>query len=260
MVRNDSRQSSSSPFCIENDEETFNIRRLITKAKWPQLRALLLTSEGRRAVQRATALRGPSDRSILHDLLTSDPPVNVVERMISILDAEHFTNRDASNFNCTPFLAGISNRANHLVLKKILQVHPIVATIADDRGVTPLMMECSMGRACQYNTVKLLVQTAPRHVMLEDADGQTALEYALFSDAIDIFRKLQRFHARELQRQSLVKAEQRRLRAEQQQQKKKHKTMEISTVTEELRESFSKLDGLAELRAQPRVSRSSAAA
>mmetsp|Transcript_25912 Transcript_25912/g.56864 ORF Transcript_25912/g.56864 Transcript_25912/m.56864 type:complete len:262 (+) Transcript_25912:194-979(+) len=261
MVRTFFRRSSSSSCTSINgdDEETSAFRRLVTKSKWPQLRALLLTGEGRRVVRQATALKSSSDRSILHDLLANDPPVDIVEKMIAVLDAEHFTNRDASNFNCTPLHVAVANCASFPVIKSVLMAHQNAAAIADDRGVTPLMIECSMGNACHYDTVKLLVQAVPGHVvMAEDADGQTALEYALISDAIDIFQRLQRLYARQLQKQSLQQQEERRLQAKRRQQQ----SVELSAVTEELHKSFSMLDGLAGLEANEsrRVSRSSAAA
>ena len=89
----------------------------------------------------------------------------------------------------------------------------VALTIADQRGITPLMIECSKGKYCDYDTVKLLVRSAPHHVMDEANDGSTALECALMSGAIDIFRRLQRFHAQELRKESREEMERRRLLA-----------------------------------------------
>lgn len=201
------------------EEYVVNVRRLVTQSKWNRLRALLATGEGRDAARRAFALNPntTSDRSILHDLMANDAPHDIVETTFATLGISelqrHLTNADPTNYHRTPFHEALQNDAPYATIQLVVTVCPDVVTIADERGITPLMIECSKGKYCDYDTVKLLVRSAPHHVMDEANDGSTALEYALMSGAIDIFRRLQRFHAQELQKESREEMERRRLLA-----------------------------------------------
>lgn len=199
------------------EEYVVNVRRLVTQSKWNRFRALLATEEGRNAARRAFALNPSNDRSILHDLMANDAPHDIVETTFATLGIsdlqQHLTNADPNNYHRTPFHEALQNDAPYATIQLVVTVCPDVVTIADERGITPLMIECSKGKYCDYDTVKLLVRSAPHHVMDEANDGSTALECALMSGAIDIFRRLQRFHAQELRKESREEMERRRLLA-----------------------------------------------
>ena len=199
------------------EEYVVNVRRLVTQSKWTRLRALLATEEGRNAARRAFALNPNNERSILHDLMANDAPHDIVETTFATLGIsdlqQHLTNADPNNYRRTPFHEALQNDAPYATIQLVVTVCPNVVTIADQRGITPLMIECSKGKYCDYDTVKLLVRSAPYHVMDEANDGSTALECALMSGAIDIFRRLQRFHAQELRKESREEMERRRLLA-----------------------------------------------
>ena len=199
------------------EEYVVNVRRLVTQSKWTRLRALLATEEGRNAARRAFALNPSNDRSIIHDLMANDAPHDIVETTFATLGIsdlqQHLTNADPTNYHRTPFHEALQNDAPYATIQLVVTICPDVVTIADQRGITPLMIECSKGKYCDYDTVKLLVRSAPHHVMDEANDGSTALECALMSGAIDIFRRLQRFHAQELRKESREEMERRRLLA-----------------------------------------------
>ena len=202
------------------EEYVVNVRRLVTQSKWSRLRPLLATEEGRNAARRDFILinsNTTSDRSILHDLLANDAPLDIVESTFAILGIsdlqQHLTNADPNNYHRTPFHEALQNDASYATIQLVVTICPNVVTIADERGITPLMIECSKGKYCDYDTVKLLVRSAPQHVMDEANDGSTALECALMSGAVDIFRRLQRFHAQELRKESREDMERRRLLA-----------------------------------------------
>ena len=201
------------------EEDVVNVRRLVTQSKWNRLRALLATEEGRNAARRAFALNpnAPDERSIVHDLVENDAPHDVFESTFATLGIEslqhHLTNADATNYRRTPFHEALQSDIPYATIQLMVTVCPAVVTIADERGITPLMIECSKGKYTDYDIVKLLVRSAPRHVMDEAADGSTALECALMSGAIDIFRRLQRFHAQELRKECQQEMERRRLMA-----------------------------------------------
>ena len=204
------------------EEYVVNVRRLVTQSKWNRLRALLATGEGRNAARRSFAFspnmhNSTDDRSILHDLMANDAPHDIVETIFATLGIaplqQHLTNVDPNNYHRTPFHEAIQNDVSCATIQLMVTVCPAVVTIADDRGITPLMIECSKGRYCDYDTVKLLVRSAPQHVMDEANDGSTALECALMSGAVDIFRRLQRFHAQELRKESQEEMERRRMMA-----------------------------------------------
>lgn len=201
------------------EEYVVNVRRLVTQSKWNRLRALLATEDGRSTTRRAFAFNPntTNDRSILHDLLANDAPLDIVESTFAILGIsdlqQHITNADPTNYHRTPFHEAVQNDASYATIQLVVTICPGAVTIADERGITPLMIECSKGKYCDYDTVKLLVRSAPQHVMDEANDGSTALECALMSGAVDIFRRLQRFHAQELRKESREDMERRRLLA-----------------------------------------------
>ena len=193
------------------EEDTISIRRIISQSKWNRLRALLATEEGCAAVQRAFSspnLDGgvADNRSPLHDMMCNEPPHYVVEKTFATIGIaalqRHLTNTDPTNSHCTPFHVALQNDVSYDTIKLMITICPSVVTLADERGSTPLMIECNKGIYADYDIVRLLIRSAPDHVMDEAADGSTALECALMSGAIEIFQRLQRFHAQEMRKDS----------------------------------------------------------
>lgn len=184
-----------------------SLHRLVTGSKWGELRTLLATHEGRESVKVACSASSTSvfrlvGRNILHDLLSNDPPADIAFSMICALGQDFLTQRDSNDCGRNPFHCALRHRASQEVIDTILSMYPDVAAISDDNGVTPLMIECSMGKRCQLATVKVLVTLAPHQVTKEDKDGATALEYALMSGATSTFRELQSYQADELRKRS----------------------------------------------------------
>lgn len=215
--------SSRSMFIDDAEEYIISVRRLITHSKWNRLRALLATEKGRKDARRAFGLKINStndtvdDLSILHKMMANDPPHDVVEMTFATIGMavlqRHLANPNPSNYHRTPFHEALQSDVSYDTIQLMAAICPAVVPLADERGITPLMIECSKGKYCDYDTVKLLVRAAPQHVMDEAADGSTALECALMSGAIDIFRRLQRFHAQELRKESFAEMERRRMMA-----------------------------------------------
>lgn len=238
----------------ENQQYTKSyIYHLVSNSKWSKLRVVLETNEGQNALKECSPMQRPTDVSILHELLSNDPPIDLFLMILSIVGSDQLKNPDLDDFGRNPFHKALTNRADFALVKKIITDYPECASTTDDTGVTPLMIECSMGgNACDYRIVKLLVRAAPESVMLEDIDGCSALEYALMSGAIDVFKRLQHFHAHELRKKSEAAAEKRRVQF----LKKNTNT----TIARELTESFAKLDSVTGERKSTRVSRGSRAA
>jgi len=218
-----SMPNSFRSMSIDDAEEyTLSVHRLITYSKWNRLRALLATEEGRNDARRAFDLEinntknTVNDIGILHEMIANDPPHDVVEKTFATIGMtalkQHLTNPLPSNYHRTPFHEAIQSCVSYDTIQLMVAICPAVVPLADERGITPLMIECSKGKYCDFDTVKLLVRSAPQHVMDEAADGSTALECALMSGAIDIFKRLQNFHAQELRKESHAEMERRRRR------------------------------------------------
>lgn len=249
-LSNGSTQSSAG----ENHLYTKSwLHHLVSNSKWSRLRIVLETPEGQSAIKESTKLEKTNDISILHELLANDPPIDIFDKIILIVGKEQLKNPDFNDFGRNPFHKALTNRADYELVKRIVTVYPEIACSTDDTGVTPLMIECSMGKICDYRIVKLLVRTAPNCVMSEDIDGCSALEYALMSSAIDVFKRLQHYHAHELRKQSEADAEKRRI-----QFLRKHTSIVIAA--QELSESFAKLESATEHEKSRRLSRGSRAA
>lgn len=99
-------------------------------------------------------------------------------------------------------------RASLQTIKLLAEAYPGACDIKDIDGKTPLHLACDS--ACElfegegdpvrepprYDVVRTLIKTSPLSVALEDQDGMSALEYAIFSDAPIMVIKLLQYETR----------------------------------------------------------------
>lgn len=127
---------------IVNDDA---LLRAASDGRWDDCRAVLSRCDPRRAARLASYrdLRGDG-RGPLHELcLRDDAPLDVVRAVVSRLDAADVARPNARGVSP---LHWACSRASDEVVATLLDAAPTAASVADDRGTTPLHVAVSAGR------------------------------------------------------------------------------------------------------------------
>ena len=105
----------------ENQQYTKSyIYHLVSNSKWSKLRVVLETNEGQNALKECSPMQSPTDVSILHELLSNDPPIDCLEMILSIVGSDQLKNPDLDDFGRNPFHKALTNRADFALVKKII--------------------------------------------------------------------------------------------------------------------------------------------
>ena len=159
----------------------------------------------------------------LHACVRFSPPPHIVQLLIDLVP------ESPSSVDCLmrcPLHVAAGTRASLPVIQMLTQAYPDACDIQDVDGKTPLTLACDA--ACElfegdrnshereppsYQVVKVLLVASVSSVPLEDNDGMSALEHAIFSDApIEVIKLLQHVTRRQCEvqqerRQSLEHSE-----------------------------------------------------
>lgn len=171
--------------------------RLIESNDWQKIDNMFLSDpEGQRTFQYLSALVAKSSSfngmTILHACARFNPPSSMVRTMIELCpDAPH--SQDC--LNRTPLHVATGTGASSPVIKALVDAYPAACLIQDKDGRSPLHMACdascelfeddrsSERPAPSYRTIGVLLSASLESAVLEDEDGMSAIEYALFSNA-----------------------------------------------------------------------------
>jgi len=151
-------------------------------------------------------LEGFKRRNALHVVCCERPPARVV---MAIIDVCPVCVEGLDKNGYTPLHCAAAWGASPQVIACLIHRYPQASAIKDNYGKTPLHLcceSCSFEGACDtgitsgakyvrgplYEVVQALINAAPRNINAEDADGLTALEYAIHKDAnIQVVKALQ---------------------------------------------------------------------
>ena len=163
----------------------------------------------------------------LHACVRFSPPPHIVQLLIDLVP------ESPSSVDCLrrcPLHVAAGTRASLSVIQMLTQAYPDACDIQDVDGKTPLTLTCDA--ACElfegdqnsygreppsFQVVKILLEASGSSVPLEDNEGMSALEHAIFSDApIEVIKLLQHVTRRQCEvqqkrRQSLEHSESERV-------------------------------------------------
>ena len=189
-----------------NDDEIEYLSFLlgtIDEQNWHALRYAILSNpivfqSFCRTVSRSEELNG---MTVLHACVRFNPPLQIIKLFIDLVPEA------PAAVDClqrTPLHVAAGTRASAPLIKLLADAYPRACDIQDDDGKTPLHLACDT--ACELfegdgdskrvppslEVVQALVAASPNSVPLEDLDGMSALEHAIFSDApIHVVKLLQ---------------------------------------------------------------------
>eukprot|EP00571_Detonula_confervacea_P012044 CAMPEP_0172308290 /NCGR_PEP_ID=MMETSP1058-20130122/8934_1 /TAXON_ID=83371 /ORGANISM="Detonula confervacea, Strain CCMP 353" /LENGTH=247 /DNA_ID=CAMNT_0013020673 /DNA_START=135 /DNA_END=878 /DNA_ORIENTATION=- len=200
-MKTDSTKTTSSALVL--------LFRLIEANDWQKINNMFLTDpEGQRSFKYLTALVAKSSSfngmTILHACAKFNPPSLLVERIIELCP------NDTSSQDCldrTPLHVAAGTGASRNVIKVLVEAHPDACMVQDKDGRTPLHLACDS--SCElfedngialydrptpsYGTIGVLLEASLDSAVLEDKDGMSAIEYALFSNAdLQVVQLIQR--------------------------------------------------------------------
>ncbi|KAL9187778.1 hypothetical protein ACHAXT_006156 [Thalassiosira profunda] len=183
--------------------------RLIEANDWHRLEAQFLSdADGTQTFRRLAAMVAKSKSfngmTVLHACVRFSPPHAVVNKMVALCP-DAAASRDC--LDRTPLHVAAGTGAGAAVVKVLADACPSAAMVQDQDGRTPLHLACDS--SCElfeddrsrgvrrgppsYRTVGVLLSAALGAAVLEDEDGMSAIEYALFSGAdLQTVRLIQR--------------------------------------------------------------------
>ena len=152
--------------------------------------------------ERISKSSGFNGMTLLHACVRFNPPFIVVQKIIKLCpDAP----KAQDCLNRTPLHVAAGTGASAAVIKVLVDAYPDACLIQDDDGRTPLHLACDSScelfegsantprEAPTYEVVHTLLVASMSVVPLEDEEGMSALEYAIFSNAnIKVVKLLQR--------------------------------------------------------------------
>mmetsp|Transcript_14255 Transcript_14255/g.30442 ORF Transcript_14255/g.30442 Transcript_14255/m.30442 type:complete len:246 (+) Transcript_14255:173-910(+) len=156
-----------------------------------------------RKICQSTELNG---MTILHACVRLNPPPHIIKVLLQLVP------ESPSCIDClqrTPLHIAAGTRASSPIIKLLVDAYPTACEIRDIDGKTPLHLACDS--ACElfegdresdarepprYDVVRTLAKASPLSVPLEDQDGMSALEHAIFSDAPIVVIKLLQYATR----------------------------------------------------------------
>jgi len=142
-----------------------------------------------RTITRSSELNG---MTFLHACVRHNPPHHIVKILLALVPEA------PSCVDClqrTPLHVAAGTRARLPVIELLAEAYPTACGIRDKDGKTPLHLACDA--SCElfegdarsvreppcYEVIQTLLQASPSSVPVEDHEGMSALEYAIFSDA-----------------------------------------------------------------------------
>jgi len=198
------------------ETNTFCLLKYIRERNWDKLiaeleasRSILSPNKTKPPEVLADAilfLEGFRQRNALHVVCCERPPARVV---MAIIDVCPMCVEGLDKNGYTPLHCAAAWGASPQVIACLIHRYPQASAIKDNYGKTPLHLcceSCSFEGACDtgitsgakyvrgplYEVVQALINAAPRNINAEDADGLTALEYAIHKDAnIQVVKALQ---------------------------------------------------------------------
>lgn len=201
IMKTDSSQTASSALVL--------LFRLIEANDWTKINNMFLTNpEGQGSFKYLSALVAETSSfngmSILHLCARFNPPSLLVKRMIELCPNE------PSAQDCldrTPLHVAAGTGASRNVIRVLVDANPDACMVQDKDGRTPLHMACDS--SCDlfeddsialyvkpipnHDSIKILLKASLDSAVLEDKDGMSAIEYALFSSAdLQTVRLIQR--------------------------------------------------------------------
>ncbi len=137
----------------------------------------------------------------LHACVRFNPPQHIIRILLDLVPE---SSRSVDCLQRTPLHVAAGTRCSLATIKLLSQSYPAAAAIRDEDGKTPLHLACDSD--CElfegdrdytrsppsYEVVATLIKANPNSVPVEDQDGMSALEHAIFSNApIKVVKLLQ---------------------------------------------------------------------
>ena len=137
----------------------------------------------------------------LHACVRFNPPSHIIKILLELVPE---SSRAVDCLQRTPLHVAAGTRCSLPVIKMLSNSYPAAAAIRDEDGKTPLHLACDSD--CElfegdrdatrsppsYEVVATLIKANPNSVPVEDQDGMSALEHAIFSNApIKVVKLLQ---------------------------------------------------------------------
>mmetsp|Transcript_18638 Transcript_18638/g.25677 ORF Transcript_18638/g.25677 Transcript_18638/m.25677 type:complete len:273 (-) Transcript_18638:258-1076(-) len=172
------------------------VPQLIKKRKWRRLRQLLNSSDDHSDVLSPFPEYG-NGQNPLHALCRENPPIDLVKKFI---EASPLSPIEVDDQKQTPLHMAAYSLASADVIELLSTLYPDTASTKDVDGKTPLMLACDKSQVnpnivdniiwaeldssiWSPESIKALIKASPRTVADEDDSGQSALEYAISSEA-----------------------------------------------------------------------------
>lgn len=238
-VANDSSQSSSSspqsPTTATSSSTSTKktkdmtsplviLFRLIDARDWEKIDVMFLSGRVGRQLFQHLAARVSNSKSfngmtILHACVRFNPPSDLVTKMIELCPTS------PSGTDCLgrcPLHVATGCGVDSDLIKVLVEAYPEACTIQDSDGRTPLHMSCDLHTELfeesafektqvSHQTIQILLKASLESSIIEDDDGMSAIEYALFSEAkLDTVRLIQKAAQHVRVRKQKADAEERR--------------------------------------------------
>lgn len=202
MKKSKTMKRQSPPTPSFNQDTTMTLARLLSQRQWTLLETILTSSAPSSIV---------IDDPTLPHAITSDIVVHFAARfqaplrILSLLARRYPQSLASSDVTGRyPIHVAAKWGATPDVIAYLIKTNPAMAGVPDTTGKTPMhyVGECYLQHfdnvlysrdESMLQVVRLLKNTAPQSVNLEDDDGMNAIEYALINDAnIKVVKTMQR--------------------------------------------------------------------
>uniref|UniRef100_A0A7S4JIS8 Uncharacterized protein n=1 Tax=Odontella aurita TaxID=265563 RepID=A0A7S4JIS8_9STRA len=195
----DSKKSKSS---VQTEDVLISedLQRCLSKADWGALIDLLDSlgdsADSKLSSDSAMNFGLCTGSNIVHAICAYDAPIEIVRTILEVCPGMT-SERDC--FDQTPLHVAVKRASvgtSPACIRALLSQYPAAACMQDRNGMTPLMLACGNMRRVEFSgwsrqrssytdslvaTIRVLALSAPRAIVIEDENGRTAVEHALFS-------------------------------------------------------------------------------